>query len=184
MYIGIVSMRYAKALYEYAVSLGQEDEVYADTLALKESLARVAGLAHTINNPVIADDVKQKLIEEAAGGGMCTAFGRFVSLVLEQKRENVLAFMVSSYGDIYRKHKNISIGKLITAYPVADEVIERIRTIVARTTKGSVEFVNNVDPSIEGGFIFEIGTYRLDASVANQMRRVKSQFIDKNRRIV
>ncbi|MBP6223046.1 MAG: F0F1 ATP synthase subunit delta, partial [Phocaeicola sp.] len=33
-------------------------------------------------------------------------------------------------------------------------------------------------------FIFEIGTYRLDASVANQIKRVKQQFIAKNRRIV
>jgi F-type H+-transporting ATPase subunit delta len=37
---------------------------------------------------------------------------------------------------------------------------------------------------LEGGFIFEIGTYRLDASVASQIRRVKQQFIEKNRRIV
>jgi F-type H+-transporting ATPase subunit delta len=29
-----------------------------------------------------------------------------------------------------------------------------------------------------------VGTYRLDASVASQMRRIKRQFIEKNRRIV
>ena len=51
-------------------------------------------------------------------------------------------------------------------------------------THGTVEFKTKIDPKLEGGFIFEIGTYRLDASVANQIKRVKQQFIAKNRRIV
>jgi F-type H+-transporting ATPase subunit delta len=41
-----------------------------------------------------------------------------------------------------------------------------------------------VNPEIEGGFIFDVNDYRLDASVATQLKRMKQQFIDKNRRIV
>ena len=41
-----------------------------------------------------------------------------------------------------------------------------------------------LDPSIIGGYIMEIDGYRLDASVANQLRNIRRQFIDKNRRIV
>lgn len=184
MYIGIISVRYAKALYDYASSLNVDEKVYREMLTLKESFSKIGDLVKAINNPVLSSDIKQNLISEAAGGDISDALKRFISLVLEQKRESVLIFMANSYCDIYRKHKNISVGRLITAYPVADEVIERIRKIVVQRTKGSVEFVTNVDPAIEGGFIFEIGTYRLDASIANQMRRIKSQFIDKNRRIV
>ena len=184
MYIGIISVRYAKALYEYAVSLNVEDEVYKEMLTLKESLSKLDELNKAISNPILSSEVKQKLIEEAAGGNVCSEMKRFITLILSKKRENVLVFMINSYCDIYRKHKNISIGKLITAYPVADEVLDRIRKIVVSATHGSVEFVNSVNPAIEGGFIFEIGTYRLDASVVDQMRRVKAQFIDKNRRIV
>ena len=41
-----------------------------------------------------------------------------------------------------------------------------------------------MNPAIEGGFVFDINDYRLDASVATQLKRVQQQFIDKNRRIV
>lgn len=184
MYIGIISVRYAKALYEFASSANVEDKVYHELLTLKENYSKIQELSQAINNPVLPVNLKQNIIQEAAGGNVSAELKRFISLVLEQKRESVLIFMINSYCDIYRKHKNISIGKLVTAYPVADEVVNRIRNIVVNATHGSVEFVNSVEPSIEGGFIFEIGTYRLDASVATQMRRVKSQFIDKNRRIV
>ena len=47
-----------------------------------------------------------------------------------------------------------------------------------------MELQTEVDPSIEGGFIFDINDFRLDASIATQLKKVKQQFIDKNRRIV
>ena len=175
MYIGVVSMRYAKALLAYADDAKVEDAVYREALLLKDSYAQVPELRQAMDNPVLAPDVKLKLIVEAAGGKVTKELERFVRLVLKEKREKFLQF---------RKQKNISIGKLTTAYPVAPEVVERIRKIVVSRTKGTAEFATKVDTSLEGGFIFEIGTYRLDASIASQIRRVKQQFIEKNRRIV
>lgn len=103
---------------------------------------------------------------------------------MQQRREKYLRAMIRNYIDLYRKQENISIGKLTTAVPMALKEVERIRKIIVDHKGGSAEFATKVDPNIEGGFIFEIGTYRLDASVANQMRRIKQQFIEKNRRIV
>ena len=54
--------------------------------------------------------------------------------------------MINSYIDLYRKQKNISIGKLTTAYPVAPEVVERIRKIVVSRTKGTAEFATKETP--------------------------------------
>ena len=85
---------------------------------------------------------------------------------------------------MYLKQKNISKGRLITAYPVKEEVVNRIRKLIVDETKGTVEFSTKTDPELIGGFIFEIGTYRLDASIARQMSKVKQQFIEKNKRIV
>ena len=84
----------------------------------------------------------------------------------------------------YRKQEKIRVGKLTTAVPIAPEEVERIRRIVVDHAGGTAEFTTKVDPSIEGSFIFEINTYRLNASVADQMRRIRQQFIEKNRRIV
>ena len=86
--------------------------------------------------------------------------------------------------DLYRKLKHIGTGKLITAVPVDKETEDRIRSTAAHILHARMELEAVVDPSIEGGFIFDINDYRLDASVATQLKRVKQQFIDKNRRIV
>ena len=64
------------------------------------------------------------------------------------------------------------------------DVWERIRNSASNLLHAEMELQTEVDPSIEGGFVFDINDYRLDASIATQLKKVKQQFIDKNRRIV
>lgn len=184
MDVGVISMRYAKALLEYAVANRAEDEIYREMLTLSHSFTAFPALRFALDNPVLAIREKQSLICNAAGIKVCKELVRFVELVLQEKRESYVQSMSLMYIDLYRKLKNITIGRLITACPVDKETEKRMKEMVHRRTHGEVDFETRVDPSIEGGFIFEVDTYRMDASVASQLRRVKRQFIEKNRRIV
>lgn len=179
-------MRYAKALLAYANESGTEDAVYKEAGRLADSFSKVPELRQALDNPVLPAETKLGLVCEAAGGAgkVSRELKSFVKLVLEGRREKFLQFMIMSYIDLYRKQKNISVGKITTVCPVTEEVIGRIRALVVEQTHGTVELKTKIDPTLEGGFIFEIGTYRLDASVANQIKRVKQQFIAKNRRII
>ncbi len=111
-------------------------------------------------------------------------FTRFITLVLKNQREGFLQYICLSFLNLYRQDKHIGIGKLITAVPVNRQVWERIRDSAAELLHANMELQTEVDPSIGGGFIFDINDYRLDASIATQFKKVKQQFIDKNRRIV
>lgn len=184
MYIGTISMRYAKALLAFANEAGVGYDVYQEALVFEHSFKEVVGLRSTLENPILCQEEKIKLLVTAAGGRITQPLERFFRLVLEKKREKYLSFMMRNYIDLYRKQGNIRIGRLTTAVPMAYKEVERIRRMIVDNKGGSAEFITKVDPEIEGGFIFEIGTYRLDASIANQMQRIKQQFIEKNRRIV
>lgn len=184
MYIGVISMRYAKALLAYAQENGTEDKVYKEAGILANHFSKVPGLKQALDSPVLPAKTKLQLICEAAGGVVSCELKRFVELVLEERREKFLQFMVMSYIDLYRHQKNISVGRITTVCPVAEEVVGRIRALVEKRTHGTVELHTRLDPKLEGGFVFEIESYRLDASVANQIKRVKQQFIERNRRIV
>ena len=41
-----------------------------------------------------------------------------------------------------------------------------------------------VDPSLIGGFVVQVGDYLLDASVRNQIETIRRQFVVQNNRIV
>ena len=179
MEVGILSMRYAKAMIEYAQEKGVEDKLYQEFLTLSYCFCAQPGLREALDNPVISTKEKLALVCTAAdGNGKSTReFVHFITLVLRNRREGYLQFISLMYLDLYRKLKHIGVGKLITAVPVDKET-------EAHILHAQMELETVVDPSIEGGFIFDINDYRLDASIATQLKRVKQQFIDKNRRIV
>lgn len=186
MDVGILSMRYAKALMQYAREKGVEDKLYEEFTTLSASFRLKPALREALDNPVIPVKEKFKLLCIAAVGNKTPsdAYTRFINLVLERRRESYLQFIGLMYLELYRKLKHIGVGKLITAVPVGKATEERIRDAAAQALHATMELETVVDPSIEGGFIFDINDFRLDASIATQLKRVKQQFIDKNRRIV
>ena len=186
MEVGILSMRYAKAMLEYAKEKRVEDRVYQEFLILSNSFREHSELRDVLDNPVISIKDKLSLICTAANGNGKTSreFVRFITLILKNKREGYLMFISLMYLDLYRKLKHIGVGRLITAVPVSKDTENRIRSVASHVLHAKMELDTLVDSSIEGGFIFDINDYRLDSIIATQLRRVKQQFIDKNRRIV
>ena len=184
MNTGAISIRYARALLMFANEAGVAAKVYQEALTLRKSFRQVTELRRAMELPVMTRENKYKVLVQAAGGEITKQMQKFLELVLTEKREKFLMGINQAFIDLYRKQEKIRVGKLTTAVPIAPEEVERIRQIVVQSAGGTAEFATQVDPSIEGGFIFEINTYRLNASVADQMRRIKQQFIEKNRRIV
>ena len=184
MYIGTLSRRYAKALLAFANESGVASTVYGEAMSLNNHWRTIDMLGDMVEIPVVKDEDKLRVLVQASGRQPTEVMRKFLALVLKEKREKYLPYILHSFINLYRKQEKIRVGKLITAVPMAEEEVNRIRKIVVDSAGGTAEFTTKVDPSIEGGFIFEINTYRLNASVADQMRRIKQQFIEKNRRIV
>ena len=176
MDIGIISVRYARALLKSAVDAKLDEQVYREMQLLAKSFAEVPQLRHTIDNPMLAKEKKESLLLTAIGGNGASKLSKaFVELVLREDRENMMLFMASSYVTLYRQQKNIIRGKLTTAVAVAPDTEQKMRQMVESKTKGTVEFETEVNPDIIGGFILEYDTYRMDASVKSRLNSILTQ---------
>ena len=175
MDIGVISVRYARALLKSATDARLEDTVYQDMMTLAKSYMDVPVLRQTIDNPMLPKDKKEALLTTAAGEKPCPLTRTFISLVLKEDRENVMQFMANSYVTLYRKQKNVIRGKLTTAARVSVETEQKMRRLVESNTNGTVEFETEVNPDIIGGFILEYDTYRMDASVKSKLNSILNQ---------
>jgi F-type H+-transporting ATPase subunit delta len=173
MDIGVISVRYARALLKSATEAKLEGQVYNDMQLLAKSYLDVPILRHTIDNPMLAKEKKQMLLETAIGGAQASALSKaFITLVLKEQRENMIQFMANSYVTLYRQQKNIILGKLTTATGVSPAIEQKMRQMVESKTQGVVEFETQVDPEILGGFVLEYDTYRMDASVKSKLNNI------------
>lgn len=172
MDIGVISVRYARALLDSAVAMKLDEDVYQEMQILCKSFLEVPDFRYTIDNPMLAKDKKLQLIITACGGKVTELTQRFFQIVLREDRESVLQFMAHSYISLYRRMKYVTQGKLITAVAVSPETEQKMKRMVEGKTHGSVEFNTEVDPNIIGGFILEYDTYRMDASVKTKLHQV------------
>ncbi len=173
MDIGVISVRYARALLKSATDAKLEDAVYQQMMLLAKSYVEVPQLRQTIDNPMLAKEKKESLLVTACGGNEASPLTKaFIALVLKEDRENMIQFMANSYVTLYRKQKNVICGKLTTAVAVAPETEKKMRHMVESRTQGIVEFETEVNPEIIGGFVLEYDTYRMDASVKNKLNTI------------
>ncbi len=175
MDLGVISVRYARALLKSATDMSLEDAVYKEMQVLSQSYLQVPGLRSAIDNPMLPKDKKQQVLVTACGGDATALTARFLRLVLNEGRENALQFIAASYITLYRQQKNVTRGTLTTAVPVSPETERKMKAMVESKTHGTVEFNTEVDPDIIGGFILEYDTYRMDASVKTKLNTILNQ---------
>jgi len=158
MNTGVISTRYARALLQLATENGRADAVYAQIRAM------------LANPDSIPSPLEQDLQE-------------FVSLLVDNHREQYLKFIFNSYVSLYLKQNNMKLATLTTAVP-SPGLAQRIRDLVKERTGCGLDLTEKTDPSLIGGFKLVVDDLMLDASVSAQLDRLRKQFIDNSSRIV
>lgn len=173
MNLGMISARYAKALLSCAEEQKTERKIYDLMSAVADSFAQHAELTSVLRNPTLSVQQKKRLIEAAAGAADSELFNRFVDLLLQNKREDLLQQIALVYCDLYLQDAKICVGRVTTATPLDKNADEQIRAFLQKYSGCEVELKNKIDPEVLGGFVLDVDDERLDASVANQLRRIK-----------
>lgn len=174
MDLGLISVRYARALLKASNQEKQSEQVYADMQTLAAEYINVPELSVTIANPMLSEEQKETLLIAATGSTKCDLTRRFIQLVLKEGRAGIMQFIANSFVTQYREQNNLIQAKLSTAAALSPETESKLRKLVESKTNGNVEFSTSVDEDLIGGFVLEYDTYRLDASVKRQLSTILS----------
>ena len=177
MDLGIISMRYAKALLKFAAEHKEEERVYAEMGNVTAAFAKVEALQHALLNPVLTDAQREQLLATAAGSekDLTATTRRFIHLVVTKGRADMMQLIARSYGTLYRRERHIIEGSLTVPVSLTPELTERLRSIVEKRTDWRVDFSVKEDKELLGGFVLQYDTYRLDASVKTQLQKMKRE---------
>ena len=148
-------------------------------LCVIEAFRNNPDLQKTLANPHIETADKQKLLMAAAGKEPGEDYSRFVRLIIEHKREEFAYLMALAYRDLYRKAHNISQVKITTAVELEKDEMTKLQNVVKKSFKDTTfEFSSDIDPEIIGGFIIDVDSSRMDASIAGQFSALRQNLLD------
>lgn len=173
-----LAARYAKSLIGLALEKNQLEEVYNDMLYLQQVCEKSQEFVTLLKSPVIKADKKLAILEALSSGKLGALTGAFNKLLVHKGRESNLPEIIVSFIDQYKAHKGIFPVKLTTALPVSDAIRQQIIDKAQQHAPSrKIELTATVDENIIGGFMLEMGGTLVDASIAYELNKVRSQFM-------
>lgn len=175
---GLIPSRYAKALYKYAQEHGVATPIYEEMKRLDGSFAAHPALAKALGNPALSQADKVRVLSSAFGEKPDDYLLRFVRLVIKNRREMFARAIALAYQDIYRRANDIARVTITTATVLDQKVLDRIGGIMKKQTDKKLEFIYRVDPAIIGGFVLQVDSMQLDASINNELKKLRLKLLN------
>lgn len=170
-----IAVRYAKALFDLALEKNSVNGVYRDmrNISLLCSMDEVKSV---ISNPVIPLRKRKDAIIALAGDGADKLTINFIELIFSNGRGEYLASAARNFIDLTRRHRGIRQVTLTTAVPVSGEMKKEMAALLDDRDPDTIEFNEQIDGSIIGGFILRVDDSYIDASVRNRLNRFRKEF--------
>lgn len=206
MNTGIIATRYATALLKLVEETGSGELVAAQVQVIEKALDEVPDFRRAVDDPAVAAVQIISLFEASLKDSMAQELHKFLELLIRNGRIGDVRLVLTTFVTEYYRSRHIKRARLVVADPAlldpeptpSDPVpVEgplrqaqrpalesRLRDLVEKQTGCRLILKTEVNPSLIGGFVFEVEDTVLDASVSRQLDFIRRQFIEKNRRIV
>ena len=170
--------RYAKSLIDLSIERNQLDAVRADMQYIQALCKGGRDFVNVLRSPIIKADQKEKMLVAVMTGKVSELTSVFSNLLVRKGRESDLPEIANAFISQYNSLKGIHQVKLTSAVPVSEELKNSIKERVQKANDFiTVELETVVDQKLIGGFVLEFNNKQIDASIANDLREIKKQFL-------
>lgn len=178
MSVAKLAGRYAKSLIDLAQEQGKLETILGDIQAFKAANEN-RDMYMMLKSPIINPTKKRSIIKAIFGESFDEMTMAFTNIVLTKGREEYLPEICEEFISQYRGIKNIISATVISATPLKEDTLEKIKDKIRSEMAqggGTVEIETKVDASLLGGFVIEIGDSLYDASVATRLSKLRKEF--------
>ncbi len=164
------AIRYAKAALSLASDQKATDVVNDDMKLIASTIADNKDLNDALQSPVIPSSVKKSILLDVFKTSDKTTLS-LIDLLITNNRIHILGDVALKYNQLFDQSKGIELATVTTAIPLTADLEKKVLA-KAKDLTGK----NIVDESILGGFILRIGDVQYNASITNQLNKLKREF--------
>ncbi len=177
----VAARRYAKALFELASEGKLVDKVRADLADLAKAFETSPELRALVENPAFTPAVKKKaILAIAVRMNVSPVVQSTLQLLVDRNRVSMLAAVSESFDGIAERRSGRVRAEIITATPLSDAYYSELEKALGSVTGRQVTLVKKTDPSIIGGIVTRVGDTVYDGSIANRLKDIRTQLLEKS----
>lgn len=166
----VLAWRYGRALFEAAAAKNEETKVQQD---FQQAWPVVRELLPILRNPRVTVVEKRKKLENALGNKISATTARFLALLIEKKRFDLLPMVINDLGKLVNEKHNVAKAQVRTAKPLTADQQQKLKEKLKVFAGKNIELEIKEDPEIIGGVIVRLGDWVLDSSLRGQLKKLK-----------
>jgi F-type H+-transporting ATPase subunit delta len=167
--------RYAKALFSLARETQSVDAVRAEVEQLGRLIAGSAELRAVLLQPLHPASERRAVLRAVAERmGASPLFRNFLSFLVDQRRLVDWTAIEAEYGRLADAAAGLVPVRVRSASPLDEAQRERLRRALERRSGGKVELEIEIDPTLLGGAIAQVGDLVYDGSLRTQLEQLRA----------
>jgi F-type H+-transporting ATPase subunit delta len=167
-----VTKRYVQGIIGAAQAQGLVDAVEQALQSIDSVIVENQDFRNLLFHPMISRDRKKNLLHKIIGDHAPAVVKTFIDLVVEKKREHILASVYGEFKAAADDLRGIMRARVTAAREPTQEQVENLKAQLERALHKKVLINIQIDKQLLGGMQVMIGTYILDGSISGRLGRL------------
>ena len=171
-----ISRRYATAMFDLAVEAKKEKTLVEEFSTLAKAVTTNAELMAALANPTIPHTQKAAVLEAlvAKGDGVTK---RAVAVIAEGGRADLIPTIAEDLQRRLAAHLGEVVAVVTSARALSSVTQKQLVQSLAEATGKTVKLKLKEDTNVLGGLCIELGSLRLDATLAGALNTMREQLL-------
>ena len=169
--------RYARALLDVATKESADlDRIARELDDFSTFLRQQSALERLMLNPAVPAPRKRAAMEELTKlSNLTPVVAKLLVLLADRDRLILVKDLVAIYHDLLAERQNVVRAEVTSAEPLSPQRVNAIETKLATVTGKKVSMTTKVNKDIIGGVVARVGSTVYDASIANQLKKIRER---------
>ncbi|RMH41297.1 MAG: F0F1 ATP synthase subunit delta [Deltaproteobacteria bacterium] len=178
MIAGSLARRYARAVFAIGVEDGSYERLGREIAAVADAMRASDTLRDALTAPVFSRAQRRAVLEkvlERLGASRTTR--NFCLLLIDRERIAALPDIARELAAMIDDKAGRVRAVVATAVPLPADVEQRLRAALEKASGKTVHMTKQVDPSLLGGVVAQLGDTRYDGSLRTQLDRMRQALV-------
>ena len=162
--------RYAIALFELARDEKQLENVGVSLATLRQALGESEDLRELTTSPLLGREETTRAVAATAEAMKLDPLTRnFLGVLAQNRRLSHLGNVIRAFNTLSARHRGEITAEVTTAHPLDDGQVDALKQNLRARMGRDIAVDLNVDPSILGGLVVQIGSQMIDGSIRTKL---------------
>jgi len=176
---GGISQRYALALLELSSEANKTDEYVLSLSNFLKIYYSDNNLKNYIKNPTNTNQSQKEVFEKILNAmNADKIIKNFFFVLINKKRIFFVSEIIEEFLKLVSHKKGEISASLFSSRQIDDKTISEIEKEISENIKGTIKLKSEIDESLIGGVVLQIGSLMIDTSIKNKLANYKKVLLE------